>query len=358
MRVALFVALAAAGCRTPSAPAAEPIPAAAPAPTPTVAPAAASHPQPNPEPHPEPQPEPLWSHEADLDGDGTPEAIGLTSNDVNPNVGRVGDDPRLNVKFTVCQEPCEGALHVGEQTHALKLRGDYFGGIGIRVIDVDASDKRKELLLVQHGGGSEDPPYLFWLALYDGETLRVHKLWNSFGYSSGTATPDGKGSLTLEYAECPDAFTVVYRLDGLEVVEGARKTKRIHKPDECAACPHVFVHDGDELVYKGEILRDLRGEANRGLQALSLGRHAGPVTVEIREDKPETSYIDHVFAKIDGVDVAPNECRTSKLAYCERDGIDAVLRPGESLLLTFPAPTGTIDLWAAGHYIPCYTCRP
>ena len=344
--IPLLVLLTAAGCRsTTAAP-----PAPSPSPSPPVSPAPAAEAPLSSDPT-------FYERTFDLDGDGEPESIRVTSADIRGLDPDIAGDSRINVPVSSCDGECLATLHVGPIARELDLQNGSWGGFGLHIIDIDRSDSRKELLLVQYGGDSEDPPFIFTAALYDGETLKLHKLWNSWGYGSGSARPDGEGSLVVDYVECPDAFRVVYELSGLELVRGPTQTERIKDPNDCAACPRVFVRDGDALIYKGEILRHHRGVAARAVQALALGKHEGTVTVEIREDKPEITYIDHIYAVVDGLEIAPTQCRGSKPAYCERDGIDAVLHPGDRLVLTFTAPSGALELRAAGHYVPCYTCE-
>src|SRR5262249_52495742 len=112
--------------------------------------------------------------------------------------------------------------------------GGYFGGLGVKVIDTDQSDKRKELLITQRTEETEDPPFVFSVVTYNGGKLRLQKLWNSGGYNSGEAIIDGHGTLVLRYNDCPDRITVTYRRSGDQLVETNRKTTRTHKPDECA----------------------------------------------------------------------------------------------------------------------------
>jgi hypothetical protein len=302
----------------------------------------------------------LWRASADLDGDGRPEAITLTSQEVKLDAGSRDEDPRINVPVTDCEpaaERCRALLAIGEASQEIGIKAGYFGGIGIVIIDLDTSDGRKELLITQRGESEEDPWYEFSVALYDGSRVHYQELWHSGGYNSGKAAGDGKGTLTLYYDECPDSFAVQYRLQGTQLVEVDRKTVRTSNPDQCAACPHVYLLDGGAAVLQGEILRNLNRAAREGKQSLLLDSDApatGVVTIELREEKDEVTYLDEIYLDAGGAMVPPREC-TGSQAFCATDGVYHLLRRGDTLRLTFPVDAGAaapLRLFAAGYYLP------
>jgi hypothetical protein len=178
----------------------------------------------------------LWQDRADLDGDGRAEDLAVTSCAIEPPTSDHDAAP-VEVAVGACTdggETCRATLHVGGATASLALTSGFFGGLGVAVVDVDRGDRRKELRLQQHTPGQEDPPIAFQLALYDGRTLKVQALWGSHGYNSGTIEIPGDGSVTVDYAECPDGFTVRYVMEGGALVEKRRTSRPISPLDECS----------------------------------------------------------------------------------------------------------------------------
>ena len=179
----------------------------------------------------------LWKAGADLNGDGTPEEVVLISEEVLADVGKLEKDPRINVGFNNCapgdNQVCDGVLRVGDATQALTLRAGFFGGLGIRVIDINKSDKQRELLLTQRGPDTEDPPYRFSVVIYDGKDLHVHELFAADGYSSGEVRVNGEGMLRVVYKGCPDTTMVDYTLAGAKLTAGEKMTKRVADAKSC-----------------------------------------------------------------------------------------------------------------------------
>lgn len=304
---------------------------------------------------------------ADLDGDGRTETIELVSRAARPDFARRESDPgpRIRVPVASCDPPrgadeCPARLVAGRATLELEIPTGYFGGASVELIDIDRSDARKELLLTQRGGTSEDPWYEFRVVLYDGHRLLLRELWHSGGYNSGVAEVRGDGTLTLRYDECPDDSTVTYRLDGTALVETGRQVVRTGDPSECAACPYVYLLAGDRFVRQGEILRNLNRASLAATQSLPLAHATAPaglLTVELREEKDETTFLDDVYLEVDGERVSPLECSAAPLAYCAAGGDHHVLHRGDSLRLTFATAVDVSAaspprLYATGYYVP------
>jgi hypothetical protein len=312
----------------------------------------------------------LWQAELDLDGDGERELAQLRSRDVSSQAGEHGGDPRVDIAISECvtdrsgELPCRGTLSVGSRSTEIVLHSGYFGGIGIRVIDIDAADGQQELLLTERGGAEEDPPYLFTIVQVDGDALRVTPLWHSNGYSSGTVVIAGDGVIDVRYDECPDAFAIRYQLRANGQLESSAVTsERVRDPSECAACPHVYVREATGFVYKGEILRELRRPELAAAQTLAFTRPQrfrtdarGVIALEIREGEPETSYIDALALELDGRRILPLACAVEHPAYCHEDGQPTILQQGDSLLLEFEVGDllagASVALWAVGYYEP------
>ncbi len=121
-----------------------------------------------------------------------------------------------------------------------------------------------------------------------------------------------------------------------------------------AACPFVYLVDGDDEELMGEVLRNVRGEDAYTTQGLALTGDAGEeITIVVREEKPEVTFLDHVALVVGGQAVAPEQCAAMPApAFCEADHVPHRLAEGEELTLTFRAPAGSRELVATGYYIP------
>jgi len=174
---------------------------------------------------------PAWHASVDLDGDGKLDDVQVTLPAGKPGQQKV--DPRVDIPCDA-DHTCRVRVAVGTAAVELDVPGGYFGGLGVKVIDIDPSDKRKELLITQRTEETEDPPFVFSVVTYAGGKLHLQKLWSSGGYNSDEAIIDGHGTLVLRYDDCPDRVTVTYRRSGDQLVEANRKTTRTRKPSECA----------------------------------------------------------------------------------------------------------------------------
>jgi hypothetical protein len=301
-----------------------------------------------------------WS--VDLDGDGTNETIRVSSG------GSFELDPARGPGFRNLRckaEKCTLTVEPGSGGRAFELLDAYPTLPSIEVIDIDRKDRVKELLVRTRAAMEEDPPYIFTVIHYDGTGVHVQELAHGHGYSTGTFRAPGNGRFVTEYADCPDLTTTVYELRGGALAQTSKKTVRVRRPNECAACPMVYVLEDGGFRKRGEILRNLRAPSLAGLQSLDLispARFVVPapgglsrVVVELREEKDETTFLDDVALEIGGIRYAPRAC-SAPLDYCTVDGAHHLMRRGDALRLTFdvpaPVPEGRARLWATGHYVP------
>lgn len=311
----------------------------------------------------------MWHGELDFDGDGDLDAAYLTSEDTGIGSPDAYPDERMPIPLSGCvrdragAEPCRATLTVAGRTMELILRNNFIGSIGVEIVDVDEHDGRREILITQRAEDDEDPPYLFALAYLGQRGPTLDELWASNGYNSGEVAIDGSGTFVVHYHECPDAFTVRYRLGGEQLVAGAVETERVADPMTCAACPHVYVRQAEGMVHRGEILRELRRPELAAAQALDVSRPQrmsdtdGLLEIEIRETEPETTHLDAVALEVDGVLVPPIACaQTPAPAYCDEDGRAWLLERGDALRLAFavgrPRADDAVRVWASGFYQP------
>jgi len=132
-----------------------------------------------------------------------------------------------------------------------------------------------------------------------------------------------------------------------------------------AACPYVYTLQADGSYLKeGEILRDLRRLALESVQSLVLSTLVKPgeeLTVQLREEKREITYLDNVWLDLCGTRIQPRQCATSiagiaRPDYCDADNIYDEIKLGEFRDLFFGVPSSTtcksVSLVAEGYYVP------
>jgi hypothetical protein len=303
----------------------------------------------------------LWHTSADLDGDGRRESIQLTTSDAITDLTKKYVYAPETIAIPSCAggaDECTVTLRVGSASHALTIDAGHFGAVGVRVIEIDRAKSRRALVVRTNGGDGEDPPFDAAIVFYSGRRL-VHRplvdtkvAWSHVGDVKST----GKGTLVVEYAHCPYTTTVRYRVSGTLLKERGRTITG--DPEEvCSACPHVYVADGRGQRYAGEILRDLSAPSLEATQSLSLGARIARqplVSIELREEKRETTYLDEIYLEVDGERITPAGC--ADRAWCASDRRYHVMRIGDRLTLQFriddPSAARSARLVATGYYVP------
>ena len=145
-----------------------------------------------------------------------------------------------------------------------------------------------------------------------------------------------------------------YRL--VTIQPGARQDIIIFLTDKDGwACPWVYVFNGDSFERRSEILRNLKSKAREATQRQVLGAvpvQNGVIRLQIREEKPETTYLDALYLEVGGTSVRPD---ASLLADVDQRYL--VLRQGDGYELTFDVAAIAGDaasieatLVAAGYY--------
>jgi len=277
--------------------------------------------------------------------------------------GKGGED---NVYLQVRQpreEECSFSVGFLDQVSQVQeeVMLDYEGRcVTVEVVDIDASDDRKELklrYLEVKNYDEEDPPQTYTLLRFD----RIMEVWSTSG---GGISVNGNGTLTHSYSggmdnqdprapyECADVETI-YSMTPKFLSRG--KTSKT--PTFCAACPYVYVeHRGGERKV-GEILRNLRSqelETTQSLQLLDLDGQP-ELVVRLAEEKDEITWLDATWLEVDGQEIAPLGCQSKPTAnHCTLDQRRHRLARGDALELVFDTRglSGPAKLWAHGYYIP------
>ncbi len=121
-----------------------------------------------------------------------------------------------------------------------------------------------------------------------------------------------------------------------------------------AACPYVYIVDGDRRQFATAILVNHRGPEREAVSRNNLPP-AFTGTLEIREREPEVTYLDHVRVEYSYGDGRPE---SHVAAIGELRAIDRryrVMRSGDVLTLRFPPPRSPVvraTLVASGYYVP------
>lgn len=272
----------------------------------------------------------------------------------------------------------DGTLVAGRSQTQVELTGasEYWMGkqASLRVVDLDAATHLRAVLLELPTAEEEDPPNRVQLFVLDGDRLRRVLDWAPTGYGPVQVELPGDGS--LRYVE--DGWTacdraphstdpvarerVTLRMKGAAGADGMTEVERepsglVQQCNQLAACPHVYVLDGDRWAHVGELLRHLRGAAAYERQSLALPIPRGDLLrVRIAEEKPEVTHLDAVALSVDGQLHLPVSCdRQAPLPeHCAVDRAATRLRLGDALELVFEVPRDarTIELVGWGFYLP------
>jgi hypothetical protein len=123
-----------------------------------------------------------------------------------------------------------------------------------------------------------------------------------------------------------------YRL--VTIQPGARQDIIIFLTDKDGwACPWVYVFNGHTFERRSEVLRNLESKTLEATQRQALGPlpvENGVIRLQIREEKPEVTYLDALYLEVGGMPVWPD---AGLLAAVDQRYL--VLRQGDGYELTF-----------------------
>jgi len=281
---------------------------------------------------PEPAPEPaapvvLRGPDALLREDGRVEAFGLVGEVEMTGAGEYWMEQQASVEVAY--------LDAGERVVIVALP----------VAEEEDPPNRYQVLMPRDGALQEILDLS--IGAYGAQELRFP------GDGTAEYTEDGWSACDREeHPQTPvEREVVVMRMQDGRLEEAERRpTGETQDCSMLAACPFVYVVAAEGEALAGEILRNLRGASAYATQTLALGGVPRGVEVVLREEKPETTYLDSVSLEVDGVVHAPVGCGAE--AYCEADGVPFVMREGDELRLRFAAPAGEGVLRASGYYVP------
>lgn len=216
-----------------------------------------------------------------------------------------------------------------------------------KVVDVDRSDRRNEVLL--SAAEYEDLTDYVVVSMAGGKP-RV-----SAAIYTGSLGLAGDGRLTTEDTNCGQTTRAVYKLTKGGLEKASEKTTGTHDNMLCAACPYVYLETESGWEFRGEILREVRFEAAQTTRSMRLGRASQRIVrVMIAERKPEITYLDAVAVVAGDTEIEPRRCQNDAGgALCAEDGAHHALAPRDELVLEFAVPPGAeLTLRATGYYVP------
>ncbi len=276
---------------------------------------------------------------ADLNGDGVDESIALVTGAI-----RVGNS------VVVIPKEVPGFANMWDKRMPAGAPISVDSWDDWKVVDIDVSDKRKELVLSFHAGEDYELSFFFH---YDGANLKA-------GPVLGPGNPKilGNGIVRSGHGNCGQSVTQTWKLKHGHLRLVRQKKQGRFDNDHCAACPFVYRLDGDAWHKKGEILRHLIGATLDGWQSLEIGpiqQRKEVLALSIREEKPETTYLDAVYISVGEERFLPLACDGSNVpAYCSADGRVSRIESGDAIELEFALPkelSGRALMWAKGYYV-------
>jgi hypothetical protein len=284
----------------------------------------------------------------DIDGDGKKDRITLTTRELIIN-GKASD---LRKHIVMDDELNPGMYRTR-----------------LRIVDIDRHDKQKEVVVEL-----KQDTFLFHVMfiLRDGV---VHRIWDfldphldpDIDLVNGDEGRDitltgltGNGTIVHVTGNCGQTRTEVFKLSKQgHIVKHSETRIGQYDEDACSACPMVYTLADGEASLQGEILRNLRHPSLNARQSLLLRAPQlapdGALEVELREEKPEITYLDDVYLTVGRRLIRPDQCSAAE-PFCARDGRFAVLHTGDRRRLRFHVgsiPEGVpVTLWATGYYEP------
>lgn len=291
----------------------------------------------------------VWkNNKEDLNGDGKADEVVIYG----------GDE-----YFTNSDEPQECYLKVSINKIIIDQKVNwpgksYFGErTKFEIININKTDKYKELLISFSEGMTEDPSTHHSIIRYLPEQKLTVSDIISEGYSNGQIHFEGN-AIVVDHGRYPD-IKGTYELDGLYL-----KQKKLYKQPESevdysnmAACPYVYLLENGEKKYQGEIMRYLNepyAEQWQRLPIMSSKGKRNSINILLSEEKEEVSFINAVYLEVNGKKYYPEkEQFTSKILY--DDNSYYVLKKGEFLSLSFALDESNVkycSLHVKGYYEP------
>jgi hypothetical protein len=228
----------------------------------------------------------------------------------------------------------------------------YKEGTKFEIIDFDKTDKYKEFIISQKEQYDEDPSTIKTIFRYFGNNLLTKSTIESQGYNGGNLKLIDNNKFTIQHCRNPKIIGT-YALSNFFI----KKTDMIEEafnPNTFVACPFVYLKSGEKFIYKGEIIRNLIGKESESMQKLEIGTlDKGIVTIRIKEEKNEISYINSIYFEINNKLYLPKTIKSKASLLQKNDDKYLVLKKGEFIDLVYDLDLkSNIKIISKGYYIP------
>jgi hypothetical protein len=279
--------------------------------------------------------------EEDLDGDGSKDKVTITRDRLTVNAAEI---PLTIFEAKPDQASCSFTAEEGDDSTEFE----------VKTVDIDRADKHRELLISCY---VDEDAYLVSIFSYADGTIVESML-----YSPPEFPGDGTYKSQEQNWDKKVLIETSYRWKDRKLVMEKERVVRKLKEDERMACPFVYVETAAGLERQGEILRHLNHRGLEATQSLALPAamiEGGRLRVRLAEEKPETTYLDDVYLRIDGEEIRPLDCDGGR-GHCRVDQAYTTLRRGQVLDLVFEIGDRrprTVELWATGYYVPDHAPR-
>ena len=290
----------------------------------------------------------IWSSDKeDLNGDGINEDIKVV----------VFDDEFFNPKKVDENGFFKGKIFINNLSQDFIFnwaRNSYFfnNGTKFEIIDVDKKDNLKEFKISQMEREEEDPSTITSIFRYFGNNLFTKSTIKSQGYSGGSMKFIDNNKFMIEHSNNPK-ISGIYSLSKFFIKSIDMKEEAIDTKIP-AACPFVYLKSNNKYFYKGEIIRNLIGKKSEANQELDLGTlEKGKVSIRIKEEKNEISYINSIYIKKDGKLYSPKTTNNNLDLIKKNDEKYLVIKKGEYIDFEYNLDSKSkIEIISKGYYIP------
>ena len=302
-------------------------------------------------------PRPRWTEHIDFNGDSKNTGVFVFDTRLQSDEGSLGNCPRVVVAVeNETLRPCVSPKDEG------------IDDITIRPIDINKSDKRKELLIVSGAYvDEEDPEVGYWFLVNRGQKYVTSTL------EAQHIKIEGDGILrTGGLAVGPkDGYCVVrvlehqYRLEdgaikGPKTVVMKESSSKLPESGSSAgcstpACPFVEVSTQQGWVRVGEILRHINSPEKKSWDRIPIFHSGGRLTIRLLEEKAEITKLDVIGIRTEDGFILPTTCGNALANWCKLDGSVFEMVEGDIQVFHFDLPLqalGRVFLEAYGHYEP------
>jgi hypothetical protein len=176
----------------------------------------------------------IWQRSIDLDGDGAAEELSFVSSDWRLSSGAAGESGGLLLEARPCGSSCSLDLTIDDRVLEVPVDDDSLA-MAVRLVDLEADDGRRELLMWQRAGDDEISTASVELYVVERGEVEHHVLWRGTWPGNDMAIDDlDDGGLRLRLTSCAQVIERVVRRRGGRVRVERHDVQTTPHADECA----------------------------------------------------------------------------------------------------------------------------